>query len=135
MPHVDRDCSYFWSSRLCAAICISTMHTSPTYRCLLAAGTEGERRGGRGWRDEGGQIEERAFFKAPHRSAATDRPANRSTSNKSRRFLRRAARVRSCPVFGNRSDEEERSLHGWGEEAGEATNNARRPLELFLAAV
>lgn len=79
----------------------------------------------------------RAFFKAPHRSAATDRPANRSTANKSRRFLRRAARVCSCPVFGNRSDEEERpfSSRMGGRSEGADQQRAARSLKLFLAAV
>lgn len=102
MPHVDRDCSYFWSSRLCAAICISTVYT-PLYRRIRRWDREREREergGGKGVkRGEIGGDPKRAFFE----SCIDLRPPsrNRSTANKSRRFLRRAARVRSCPVFGN----------------------------------
>lgn len=135
MPHVDRDCSYFWSSRLCAAICISPMHTS---LYIDAYSPLGQREKGREVRGKGtkganrGGDPKRTFFEAPHRSAATDRPANRSTANKSRRFLRRAARVRSCPVFGNRSDEEERPFSSRLGGKGEGAVQQRAPARVIF---
>jgi len=92
MPHVDRDCSYFWSSRL-----YSYLHFgSTTYWCTRwEQGRKRKREKGGG---EKGDFQ-RAFFEAA--SICGHRPRNRSTANKSRRFLRRAARVRSCPVFGS----------------------------------
>jgi len=97
MPHVDRDCSYFWSSRL-----YSYLHFgSTTYWCTRTG------RGRRGGRERekarGGRRGTFSVLSSKlHRSAAA-RSRNRSTANKSRRFLRRAARVRSCPVFRKRS--------------------------------
>lgn len=132
---------------LVVAFMRSYLHFDDAYTPLpismLTRRWDRERRAGRWGRGKGmkganrGGDPKRAFFKAPHRSAATDRPANRSTANKSRRFLRRAARVRSCPVFGNRSDEEEHpfSSRMGGRGEGADQQRAARSLELFLAAV
>lgn len=120
MPHVDRDCSYFWSSRL-----YSYLHFGMYYLLVHSLG-EGERGGGERERERNEACFLRSCIDLRPPAA---RSRNRSTANKSRRFLRRAARVRSCPVFRS-----EASCPSRGEHVG-STNNVAVSLKLFLAVV
>lgn len=138
MPHVDR-------ARLFAFLVVGGVYMQlfafRRYRCLSVHSVP-RRRTGEGGRERvggnvGGGIREGgrgALSSRLHRSAAGG-PHDRSTANKSRRFLRRAARVRSCPAFRIRSVSVSASLaaNAKGEEAKHRPTTLRSRFKLFLA--
>jgi hypothetical protein len=140
-----RDCSRFWSPAF------MQLFASRRYRCLsVPRQRSGTLRTGRAPEgDQGsGRVRERERERGTERGALSSRlhrsaagwPPDRSTANKSRRFPRRAARVRSCPAFRVRSVSGVRLSAAKGEgEGGRAggraegapTNNTRSLRVIF----
>jgi len=146
MPRARARLFAFLVACVYAAICISPVSVPIGAATTLGNAPDGEGAGGRSGKRTSQRERERergtergALSSRLHRSAA-GWPPDRSTANKSRRFPRRAARVRSCPAFRVRSVSGVRLSAAKGEgEGGRAggraegapTNNTRSLRVIF----